>query len=43
MKSEAVPKSAFFQFVNQVIAGILEAKGQSYGEPITPSLLLNKP
>jgi hypothetical protein len=42
MKSEAVPRSESFQFVNQVTAGTQEAKGQSYGEPITPSLLLIK-
>jgi hypothetical protein len=35
MKREAVLKSEFFQFANPVTAGTLEAKGQSYGEPIT--------
>jgi hypothetical protein len=42
MKSEAEPKSAFSLFVNQVTAGTQEAKGQNYGEPIIPSLLLIK-
>lgn len=42
-KSEDVPKSAFFGFVNQLTAGTLAARGQSYGGHTIPSLHPIKP